>query len=400
MQIAIFDPQNSPPAISIPNYEQNPTMMTCWRSHRQSLDFRMWTRSRQSQKATLCVPLPLPMAAEERPRAVWPDGATSQERTHQICVAFTSFMLDGQPFKEPQTIEPGILRDLGAEVNISRWPDDAVSLVLEPLSIEPNGTYELPTFVFNRPAATPPLRLEQVGRIVVRSPTSALARPLEFAYRARSIPETCGATLTMQGQRHLRVECFGAELRSESRYILVDQKLRDIRDHARRVPAVRDAELHDFLLIMSALGGVAGQGLQDNLFPAPISESQFQKELKHYLRSDRRIGSQLEEHPRAGGGITDLSFKGIRLELKVENEGRISIADASQYFQQVAQYVAGSDRRFGALCILDVSTKTEAPGSVANDIDFQTVTSPAGGLPICIGVVVIRGNLAKPSSFS
>jgi hypothetical protein len=137
--------------------------------------------------------MPLPMAAEERPRAVWPDGATSQERTHQICVAFTSFMLDGQPFKEPQTIEPGILRDLGAEVNISRWPDDAVSLVLEPLSIEPNGTYELPTFVFNRPAATPPLRLEQVGRIVVRSPTSALARPLEFAYRARSIPETCGA---------------------------------------------------------------------------------------------------------------------------------------------------------------------------------------------------------------
>jgi hypothetical protein len=36
--------------------------------------------------------------------------------------------------------------------------------------------------------------------------------------------------------------------------------------------------------------------------------------------STPRIGSELEEHPHAGRGITDLSFRSIRVELKFEEE--------------------------------------------------------------------------------
>lgn len=56
----------------------------------------------------------------------------------------------------------------------------------------------------------------------------------------------------------------------------------------------------------------------------------FQEEIKKLLRADARIGSQLEEHPRAGGGITDLSFHQIRIELKVEPEQFITVPDAQR----------------------------------------------------------------------
>jgi hypothetical protein len=109
----------------------------------------------------------------------------------------------------------------------------------------------------------------------------------------------------------------------------------------------------------------------------------------------------LEEHPHAAGGITDLSFHGIRLELKVEPEQFVTEDSASRFIEQTAQYVAGSDRRLGILSILDCSPKEGAPGTVANDIFTKLVQPPSsGGLPLCIGVVIVRGNLAKPSSLS
>jgi hypothetical protein len=77
----------------------------------------------------------------------------------------------------------------------------------------------------------------------------------------------------------------------------------------------------------------------------------------------------------AAGGITDLSFCGIRLELRAENEQFVSEETATQYIQQTAQYVAGSDRRFGALAIFDGSPKSDAPGLVANDI-FPRLFAP------------------------
>jgi len=140
--------------------------------------------------------------------------------------------------------------------------------------------------------------------------------------------------------------------------------------------------------------------LQGHLFPRKYSEAEFQDEMKRLLRSNPRVGPELEEHPHAARGITDLSFRRMRIELKVEASRRVGIADASVFLQQTAQYVAGSDRRFGILCLLDCSDKTEAPGTVANDIALEKVEAPGGTLPICLGVVVLRGNLQRPSSFS
>jgi len=347
----------------------------------------------------LCTPLPLPIFADLPLRGPASDGASSKAGPPEIVVAFTSFEMNGSAFGNPQTVQPEVVHDLNVQVTVSSWPEAAKELVLEPASVEPAGTYDLPRFRFERPQGEAPFILRGSGRLVIRYPMVEYARPLEFAYGAWFSPEV--HQVLVRGHRELRVRSFDPERNPESGYVQVDKRIAELRDQVRRVGIVADSELNNFLLFLSVLGGVAAQAVQDHLFPTKYSKPEFQLELKKLLRRSPRIGSQLEEHPRAAGGITDLSFRGIRLELKVENEQFVSHETAKQFSQQTAQYVAGSDRQFGILVILDASPKTEAPGLPANDI-FATAVSPPGGdgSPIRIGVVIIRGNLSKPSDLS
>jgi len=69
------------------------------------------------------------------------------------------------------------------------------------------------------------------------------------------------------------------------------------------------------------------------------------------------------------------------------------------FLPQVAAYISAADRRFGLLVALDSSIKVQAPGSVGDDIFLREVLAPSGrGLSLLVGVVIIRGNLPKPST--
>lgn len=350
----------------------------------------------------LHTPLPLPLFAEE-PRRIRPAQAEpAVKATPEVSVAFVSFALNDIAFGDPQTVEPEVLHDLAVEVRVSRWPEAAEELVLDVISVEPSDVYQLPRFSFSRPNGAPPYLLSQTGRVLLRVPQAILSHPLEFAYRAWFVPESCGARVTVEGQRYLRVQSFDPELNPQTGYQEVDRRLLEIRAQARSNPGVRDEELGSFLQILATLGRIAGQALQDDLFSGTWSEPDFQAEIKKLIRADPRIGSELEEHPYAAGGVTDLSLRRIRIELKVVSDRYVTVEDAHRFLGQTTQYIAGSDRRFGVLCLLDCSPKTSAPGSVANDIALQAVQPPGnvGKLPLLVGIVIIRGNLPTPSSLS
>lgn len=186
-----------------------------------------------------------------------------------------------------------------------------------------------------------------------------------------------------------------------SGYRQIDMKLHEIFDRVRKVRRVERSEIADFIRFFSSIAGIAGQSLQDNLFPGFYTEREFQREMKKLLRCRAEIGSELEEHNHTAGGVTDLSFRGIPLELKVKQTGNIRASHIGVEFEQVAQYVAGSDRRFGVICVLDCSHKLRAPGVPANDISFRIVSPPLRGrLPIGLGIVLIRGNLSTPSKIT
>jgi len=349
----------------------------------------------------LGVPLPLPVFSE-MPAQVGRGAAPSAEKERpEVIVAFTSFLLDGSTFKEPQTVEPSVVHDITVEASISQWPAAALELLLEPISVEPSASYQLPTFSISRPVGTPPYSVSQQGRMILLLPQALAARPLEFTYRARFLPDHGDSSVFVQGQRNLRVQSYDPNRNPMSGYTVIDRRILDIRDQCRRAPAISDRELNDFLLLLTAVGAIAGQSLQDNLFPKSYSEREFQDRIQILLRSNQQIGSELEEHPHAGAGVTDLSFRGIRLELKADDSHLMTVEDGDRFLPQIAQYVVGSDRRFGILCVLDCSSKTGPPGSPANDIVLKVVPPPTGGKwPIYLGVVIIRGNLAKPSSMS
>jgi hypothetical protein len=356
----------------------------------------------QIAELLLHTPLPLPLFAEAS-RPQWSgQGGIASRTVPEVSVAFVSFTLNDVPFGNPQTIEPGVLHDLTVEVRVSRWPDQAEELVLDVVAVEPPDVYQLPKFSFSRPEGTPPYVLSKTGRMLLRVPQALLSRPLEFTYRAWFMPEDGGAKVTVEGQRHLRVQSFDPERNPQTGYREVDRRMLDIRAQARAIPGVRDKELYDFIQILATLGRIAAQAHQDALFPGVWAERKFQDELKKFLRADPRIGSELEEHPKAAGGITDLSYRGIRIELKVVSDRLVTIEDARRFLGQTTQYVVGSDRRFGILCLLDCSPKAAHSDLVANDLVLQTV-QPARGeaeMPVLVGVVIIRGNLPTPSSLS
>jgi len=346
-------------------------------------------------RAILAVPLPVsyPVPPRSRPRAV---SHKQEKESQRIVVAFTSFSVNDQPFQKGHLLNLDIGYDLEVEIGLFTWPDGEEELRLEPLSVEPSDSYELPIFSFPKPAGTGPFCLKATKRMVLKRANSFMARPLEFSYRARF---SSTREISTEGQRHLSVRCFDPRRDPQSGYEQVDLKLVEVRDQARCAPGINDSDLNNLLILMAAVGGIAGQALQDNSFPGTWTEQQFHLELKRLLRLRPTIGSELEEHPHVSGGITDLSFRHVRLELKVVHSHYVTRDDLLKFIPQIAQYVAGSDKRFGVLCVLDTSEKNALPGIVADDVSYEAVSGPSGrGLPIGIGTVIIRGNLATPSS--
>jgi hypothetical protein len=353
-------------------------------------------------KTLLCQPLPLPLFREERSDGyIWPRRETTKP-DEDFAMAWILFSFEGKSFGKPQTIRPQALHDLEITIRLDLWPEDADQMIVEFTSVEPSSTYDMPIYQFHRPEDSAPHKFHQTGRLIIRLPQTIHSRPLEFACRARFLPDSCETRIAVAGHKYLAIQGFDPRLDPISGYQAVDERLLEIRDQLRGFPGIGDEEIGYFLTIMTALGRVAGQALQDSLYSQRWDEEMFQKDIRCRLQNDPTIGSDLEEHPHAAGGITDLSFRRIRIELKVVNKGPVSLEGADKFSDQIAQYVAGSDRRLGVLCVLDSSEKDGAPGSVTNDIGLQELrpTASPHATPLILGIVVIRGNLKRPSDLT
>ncbi len=170
----------------------------------------------------LGIPLPLPIFVEIPLRTGPSHASTASRPRPEAIVAFTSFRVNGSEFRDPQTIQPKIIHDLAVDVSVSSWPSGAKELVLEPVSVEPATAYELPTFSFGRPQGEPPYSMNDTQRLVLQYPTAFFARPLQFSYRARFVPEAGGVSVVVQGHRHLRFQCFDLGRDPQSGYAQVD----------------------------------------------------------------------------------------------------------------------------------------------------------------------------------
>jgi hypothetical protein len=270
----------------------------------------------------------------------------------ELSVAFLKFQLGGQPAADIHHLAPREMHDMEIEVRVSRWPENATHLILTPVSAEPRSTYELSEFRFAKPAGEPPFTLVQQGRAILQVAQGLKSRPFEFKYAAAFQPANVEQPVAIVGHRTLLVE--GIDVRSNpiTGYSAVDQKLVAIRDMLRREGRANPQELSDVLELLTVLGNMAGRAVQDAEFEGVWLEDRFQDYVRRDLRRAPRIGSDLDEHPRAAGGITDLSLRGIVIELKAVKDRIGSIEDCKAYVEQTSSYAVAKGKRVAVLCVL------------------------------------------------
>ncbi len=348
--------------------------------------------------------IPLPVAVYNDPIPQIPDWArerelekSEKEKTPDLTVAFVEFKIDGVIAERIQSLRPRENHDLDIAVRLSRWSETATSLVLSPFSLDPPSTYDFPTFRFTRPPSEPPYFFQQRGRMILHAPQSLKARPYEFFYTAEFEPTSSEKPISVAGQRTLRLDGSVGDRQPITGYPGVDTKLISLRDELRLEPLVPERDLDDLLTLLIPLANLMGQSVQDNKkFSTVISEAEFQDRIREWLRQQPAVGSELEEQPHAGGGRADLSYRGIRIELKSEPDKRLLPDDCRRYASQPASYAVGTNRRVAVLCVLDCSPKKEVAFPVEDGLFVYPLDT--GTSPVYVATCLMQGNLAKPSS--
>lgn len=316
----------------------------------------------------------------------------------ELAVAFLKFAIDGQPAAETHFLTPGESHDLELEVRVSRWPEGAANLELRPMTIEAAGAFDFPMFSFGRPSDKAPFVLHQRGRAVIRAPQGLNARPFEFRYAASFKPTAVEQPVATLGQRTLRIESIDLKVNSLTGNPGLDLKIIEIREALRSPFNIPPDDLGAALKMAAGLAAYMWRVHQDNEIAEVLSEGQFQALVRAELRRRADIGSALSEHPRAAGGITDLSLQNVPLELKVERKKRLTLEDCRAFVGQTTGYVHGNGKRVGVLCVLDCSPKTQV--AAANEACIGILQEGASGASTPIITILIQANLAKPSSLS
>lgn len=350
-------------------------------------------------------PLPIGIYPSERRGITVPasdeKGADEDEKKApppELAVAFLKFAIDGQPAAETHFLTPGESHDLELEVRVSRWPEGAETLELRPLTIEAAGAFDFPLFSYGRPGGEAPFVLHQRGRAVIKAPQGLNARPFEFRYAASFKPAAVEQPVVTLGQRTLRIESIDLKVNSLTGNPGLDLKIIEIREALRSSFNIPPDDLGATLKLATGLAAYMGRVHQDNEIAEVLSEKQFQALVRAELRRRPDIGSALSEHPRAAGGITDLSLQNVPLELKVEGAKRLTLEDCKAFVGQTTGYVHGNGKRVGVLCVLDSSPKAQV--AAANEACIGILQDETSGASTPIITILIQANLAKPSSLS
>jgi hypothetical protein len=327
-----------------------------------------------------------------------PNGSSEKEEKLETTVAFLKFDIDGEPAKQWNYLKPGTSYDLTIEVRVSNWPTGAKVLVLTPVTIDAREREWLPRFTFDEPEGEGPFIFTATGRAVLEVAHSFGSRPYEFLYAAEFDDNSNCHDVAIIGHRRLLLEGSDVASNPLSGFSNVDRHLINIRDQLRSFPGLPSTDIANTMTILGGLGNIAAQALKGGLFKTGTSEKEFQEKVSAMLRNRSDIGENLQGHPEAAGGITDLTLWDIPIELKVEKGKVLFPKDFKKFFDQTAAYAIGLGKRIGVLSVLETSPKSSPVGVVEDDIDV--FVHQAGKSSIMIVVVVVRGGFPKPSSYS
>ena len=333
--------------------------------------------------------------------------AADQDEKPDVVVK-AMFTIDGRPWASRQILRAGTVYDLGATLTVDSWPPGSTRLTLSYVTTLPRATYEITDFVLERPADGHTSDLALAGHVRFVAPQSLPSGPAVLRVRADfEIADGSALAAAVIGYHELSVRVSDPTITPRlSRYRLLDELLEKMLATVEaEVTGLTPDHLEDFAEAMGGVLNFHGLSLQSGKYKdvSQISEAEFQRQILEVLRAS--LGEEVIEAERAGGGPTDIRYRSITIELKVERSLKTVESIRRKYLSQTVQYGSAAGGQLGIVCVLDVTEKDRPPGDRRNYVSLETpeihgYSDRPPPYPSRVAVVIIPANLRDPSSYS
>ena len=233
--------------------------------------------------------------------------------------------MDQEPVASPQFLNQGVLYRLTFRLQGLEWPDNAVRLHVNLNTTCPPEVYAVSDFAMDRPTNIEDGQFEGevTGHISFQSKQSNLLDDLVFTvHAALETEERHLMEIPVIGHNELRVKVVDTPgwLPTTERTPLHQRIVELIEALIAEHPSVQQ-ELPDLFPVLQALSRICAVYAQEAAFKGltNVSVREFQQKVVHDLRMSLDP-SEVQEHSQQAGGITDIRFRGVIVELKVEDE--------------------------------------------------------------------------------
>ena len=334
---------------------------------------------------------------------------TNDSNAEQNPILRVIVFLDSVPIASPKLLKSNILYPLVFQVHGLTWPGDAIQLHLNLLTTCPSSEYSVSEFVLGLPHCVENGEYQGKlrGQIKFNSGQSSLLDDILLTVRgAFETSEGKFVEIPVIGHNELRLKIVDENRQlKRMRNRPLDQHILELIE---QLPSdcfkVRD-EIPDLLEMLQALTDLRATYSLEAIFKgrSDISESEFHATVLRDLRL--MLGQDVQKHPEQAGGIADIRYRGVIVELKVEKINGDRKHISKKYTEQATQYAGVEARQVCILLILDLTTKDKPPGDIRNDIMLTDVETHGGTdtekkFPSKAFVFVINGNMKNPSTYS
>jgi hypothetical protein len=293
---------------------------------------------------------------------------------------------------------------------MSHWPENTDYLVLDYVSTLDKEFYKITPLKIDRPESALNNEFKIAGHIEFPVGQSVFSEPaiIKVLGTFRSLKNIeINVPATIVGYDQLRVHVSDpANVPMLSKYKSIDSKILEIiTDIRQSMRTINDGHLDDFVGALSAVANYLGITLQEATYRegCVIREKDFQVDLLRHMRL--MLGEDVKEAPKQGGGPTDIQYRSVTVELKVERDISDREKLVKRYLAQPTQYSSAGGAQLSILCILDLTEKNHPPANPQNNITLETpllhgFENSQPLFPTKVAVVIIDGNLRLPSSYS
>ena len=358
------------------------------------------------------IPLPVRII-EERSRRYHPPVFSGEDEQRPV-PAVGICRLDGALVTNAHVLRPNEVHDLGLELRLTEWPEDATAIEVTFLSLLSPSQARLPSFTFTRtsPDDDGIYRLSAKGSLSVSFTLPAGAPPQAFPIAARFTGPGLDEVLPVAGHNELRLRPFDATTDSLTKRPQLDERIVAMYSVLHGMDLNAD-DVQAFCRLYTAIVDKAVAMQYEGTYMnkgTGVTERSFHDDLFDRLLSDPALEGRVERGTRAAGGFLDIIHDRINAELKLAKKTSVTVKTSHRYLGQPADYAADTGSQLSILVVLDMTRKQAPPGVLENYLGlmrpavdgFDDPQFPSDDLrfPSIVGVVIIKANLPVPSAYS